>query len=369
MRLSPILSVYIGRTFLASFLGVLAFIIGLILLGDTLELMRRLSSRENATLGAVLTMALLKLPQMLHLVMPFAVMLGSMIALWRLSRSHELVAVRSAGVSVWQILAPVLGAAFLLGVIGVTVLNPLAAALHSRFEAMEDRFAIRDHGLLSLGEGGLWLRELQPDGESVMVVHAERVRQEGSELKLHDLSILYVGADKRFTHRIEAKGATLLDGTLRLHEAWDMRPGKPSRPVPTMEIATNLTPQRINDNFASPESISFWELPGYIEYFEASGFSAHRQRLHLQGLLSSPLLLCAMVLVAAAFALQPNLRSGGMLMRFGSGVLAALLFYFFSNVVQALGASQTLPLVLAAWAPPVVTALAGLALLFHFEDG
>jgi lipopolysaccharide export system permease protein len=317
----------------------------------------------------VLTMALLKLPQMLHLVMPFAVMLGCMIALWRLSRSHELVAARSAGVSVWQVLAPVLGAAFVLGVVEVTVFNPLAAALHSRFEALEDRFAIRDHGPLSLGEGGLWLRELQADGSSVMVVHARRVRQEASELRLHDLSILYIGADKRFTSRVEANSATLLDGVFRLQDAWDMQPGRPSVHVPTMEIATSLTPQRINDNFASPESISFWQLPEYIAYFEASGFSTHKQRLHFHGLLASPLLLCAMVLVAAAFALQPNLRSGGMLLRFGTGIVAALLFYFFSNVINALGASQTLPLALAVWAPPVVTALSGLALLFHFEDG
>ncbi len=369
MRLSTILSAYVGRTFLVSFLGVLAFIVGLILLGDTIELMRRLSSKENADIGTVLTMALLKLPQMLHLVMPFAVMLGCMVALWRLGRSHELVAVRSAGVSVWQILAPVLAAAFVLGVVEVTVFNPLASALHSRFEAYEDRFSIRDQGPLSLGEGGLWLRELQADGSSVMVVHAGRVRQDASELKLYDLSILFIGPDKRFKSRIEAKSATLLDGMFRLQDATDMQPGKASRPVPTMEIATNLTPQRINDNFASPESISFWQLPEYIAYFEASGFSAHKQRMYFHGLLASPLLLCAMVLVAAAFALQSNVRSGGMLLRLGTGVVAALLFYFFSNIVNALGASQTLPLVLAAWAPPVVTALSGLALLFHFEDG
>lgn len=353
---------------MSSFVMVLAFIVGLILLGDTLELLRRLANKPGAGFGTVMGMALLKLPHMLHLVMPFAVMLGSMIALWRLTRSHEMVAARSAGVSVWQVLAPVLAAAALVGVLEVTVFNPLAATLHSRFEAMEDRFAIRDHGLLSLGEGGLWLRERQEDGQ-VMVVHAERVRQEGAELKLQQISILFLSPDNRFTHRIEAATATLLDGVLRLQDVWELYPGRPSLRLDSELLGTSLTPTRINDNFASPESISFWELPEYIRYFEEAGFSAHKQRLHYQLLLASPLLLCAMVLVAAVFALQPNLRSGGALLRFGGGVLAGLLFYFFSNVINALGSSQTLPLVLAAWAPPTVTGMVGLALLFHFEDG
>ena len=82
MRLSTILSAYIGRTFLVSFLGVLAFIVGLILLGDTIELMRRLSSKDNADIGTVLTMALLKLPQMLHLAKRYNVLVRAILARW-----------------------------------------------------------------------------------------------------------------------------------------------------------------------------------------------------------------------------------------------------------------------------------------------
>lgn len=367
MRFSTILSGYIGRAFLGSFLAMLAFIIGLILLGDTIELMRRLAPKPDASVWTVLTMALFKLPHMVHVVLPFAVMLGSMVVFWRLTRSHELVVARAAGVSVWQFLAPVLALALTIGVLDVTVFNPLAAALHSRFEALEDSFSIRDSGPLSLGENGLWLREVTDD--NAVVVHARQVRQEGRDLRLKQISIIFMGDNNRFSHRIEAAEAVLSDGLFRLRDAYVMYPGKVPRHEDEFTVSTQLTPDRIEDNFASAESISFWDLPAYIEYFEQSGFSAHKQRLHYQALLASPLLLCAMVLVAAVFALQPNLRSGGMLRRFGGGVAAGLVFYFFSNVVNAMGSSQTLPLLLAAWSPPVLTGLAGLALLFHFEDG
>lgn len=367
MRLSTILSTYIGRAFLGSFFAVLVFIIGLILLGDTIELMRRLAPKQDATLWTVLMMTLFKLPNMVHVVLPFAVMLGSMVVFWRLTRSHELVVARAAGVSVWQFLAPVLALAAGIGVVDVTAFNPLAAALHSRFEQLEDNFSIRDAGPLSLSENGLWLREVD-DGKAV-VVHARQVRQDALDLKLKQISIIFMGDNGRFSHRIEAAEATLHDGLFQLRDSYIMYPGKVPQHEDEYQIRTQLTPDRIEDNFASAESISFWDLPGYIDYFEQSGFSAHKQRLHYQTLLASPLLLCAMVLLAAVFALQPNMRSGGMLRRFGGGVAAGLVFYFFSNVVNAMGASQTLPLVMAAWSPPALTGLAGLALLFHYEDG
>src|SRR3546814_3755319 len=61
-------------------------------------------------------------------------------------------------------------------------------------------------------------------------------------------------------------------------------------------------------SFASPEAMSFWELPEFIATLEAAGFSGHRHRLHYYTLLVYPLLLCSMVLIAAVFTLRVNRR-------------------------------------------------------------
>lgn len=368
MRLPTTFSVYMGRSFLASFAMVLAFIGGLILLFEVIELMRRSASRDDMGFSVILTMGLLKLPQMLHVVLPFAVMLGGMIAFWRLTRSQELVVARAAGVSVWQILGPVLVIVFGIGVLDVAAVNPLAAALHERFERMEDQLFSYDGNPLSLSENGLWLREVRDDGQ-VVVMHADQVRQEGPRLLLRQVTIfLFDGAD-RFSHRLEAEEARLADGRFLLSGAWEMHPGQPSERHDSYPLPTSLTLTKIHDNFSASESLSFWELPQFIEFFESSGFSAHRQKLYWQSLLASPLLSCAMLLVAAAFALNPNVRAGGALLRVIGGVGAGLLVYFFSNVAYALGVSAKLPLAMAAWSPPIVTSLLGLGLLFHLEDG
>jgi lipopolysaccharide export system permease protein len=129
-----------------------------------------------------------------------------------------------------------------------------------------------------------------------------------------------------------------------------------------------MTFDRIQESFASPETISFWDLPGFIRLMENAGFSATRHRLYWHRLLAGPLLVAAMVMLAATFSLRPPRRGGapGLII---AGVLSGFLLYFMSNVVAALGLSSSIPVVLAAWTPAGVSTLIAITLLLHLEDG
>ena len=136
----------------------------------------------------------------------------------------------------------------------------------------------------------------------------------------------------------------------------------------TVRIPTRLTIENIQDSFASPETMSFWELPEFIRILENAGFSAVKHRLYWHALLASPLLLVAMVLIAATFSLRPT-RRGGTLAWAASGLFFGFVLYFVTDIVFALGLSASIPAVLAAWTPATVTMLLGMTSLLHLEDG
>jgi lipopolysaccharide export system permease protein len=75
-----------------------------------------------------------------------------------------------------------------------------------------------------------------------------------------------------------------------------------------------------------------------------------------------------MVLLAATFTLR-HTRRGGTTYIIAGGVMTGFLLYFFSDVVFALGLSDSIPVTLAAWTPSGVAMLLGLAMLLHLEDG
>ena len=366
MRMSPTLSVYIGRQFLAGFAIVFLILVTLILTFDTVELMRRTAARPNITFATVMEMAFLKLPHMSQESFPFAALLGAMLVFWRLTRSHELVVTRGAGVSVWQFLLPVLLLAFLLGVFRVTVTNPLASAMLSRYESLEATILKGRKSLLALSESGLWLRQSSEGGQAV--VHSQHMFQQGPGVELRNVIIfLYEGTDA-FIGRIDAEKARLEDGFWHMSNAWVISPDTPPQFEKEYWLETDLTLNKIHESFSPPETMSFWALPEFIKTLEEAGFSAVRHRLHWHVLLATPLLMCAMVLIAATFTLR-HARRGGTTLIITGGVLTGFVLYFFSDIVFALGLSNSIPVTLAAWTPSGIATLLGLAMLLHLEDG
>lgn len=363
-QISWTLALYLGRAYLAAIGTVFAVLVTLAYSFDTVELLRRASGRAEATLDVVFAMSLLRLPSLSIKLIPFAALFGGMLALSRLTRSQELTVTRAAGVSVWQFLAPALALALLIGSFVVTVYNPLAAALLSRYEAIEAKALRGRASMLAVSGTGLWLREADAQGQ--VVVHALRVAQQGIEL--NDAILFYYDDADRFVKRIDAASALLKDGEWELHNALVSYPDRGGEAHAKLTAPTTLTFDRIQESFASPSTISFWQLPAFIATMEAAGFSALRHRMHFQALLAVPLLLCAMLLIAASFSLRLT-RRGGVGLLLASGVAVGFFLYFLIELVQPFGLNGSLPVPLAAWAPTGIFLMLGISLLFHLEDG
>ena len=367
MRISSTLSMYIGRHFLVSFLSCFMVFLFIVMLFDSIELLRRAASRPEISFTDVIEMAFFRLPHMGQETFPFAVLFGGMSAFWRLARTHELTITRAAGVSAWQFLLPVLSLAAALGIFHVTVLNPLASTMLTRFEQLEAIHLRGQENSLAVSQSGLWLRQANSVGQSV--VHSRAVLQQGTDVELTGVVVfVYEGTD-RFLERIDAEYARLEDGFWYMRNARVQKPEEGSAAYEEYWLETDLTLTKIQDSFAPPETMSFWALSDFIETLEEAGFSAIRHRLHLNALLASPLLMCAMVLIAATFTLRQSSRRGGATFVISMGVLTGFLLYFFSDVVYALGLSDNIPVTLAAWTPSGVATLLGLGMLLHLEDG
>jgi len=243
------------------------------------------------------------------------------------------------------------------------------AATVKRYDALWSTHAHGSASVLSINEDGLWLRQGGADGQTV--IHAARANADGTVL--YGATFLTFGSDGRPLTRIEADQAQLVPGAweLTLAKRWALEAANPeagARIEATVMLASDLTPDAIRDSFGKPSAIAIWSLPAYIAGLERAGFSARNHRVWLHTELALPLLLAAMVLVAAGFTMR-HARAGGT----GPLVLFALFggfgIFFLRNFAQVLGENGQIPILLAAWSPPVAATLLALGLLLHLEDG
>jgi len=364
------LSVYIVRQFAASVIGMLLALSGLVAMFDFIELLRRSASHPEATFGLVSQIAALRLPYVAMQILPFAVLLGGILCFWRLTRSSELIVARASGVSAWEFLtAPMLCAVF-FGVIAVALVSPISSVMLARAEAMDNIYLRTGGGPLALNGGQLWLRQsdrqLNPQG--VAIIHAYDVQLRGKQLTANRVSIFRLDDGDKLLNRIEATRATLAGGNWLLENARTIRPDQLPESPQQMNLPTDLTVNRVQESFASPDTLSIWALPGFISLLDRSGFSSIRHRLHFQALLALPLLCGTMSLVSAGFSMRPA-RRGGVAKMIGSGVAAGFTLFVVSKIAEEIGQSGALPVALAAWAPAASGLMLAVALLLHTEDG
>ncbi|MEZ5786088.1 MAG: LPS export ABC transporter permease LptG [Xanthobacteraceae bacterium] len=356
---------YFGWRFLSALLLIFAGAFALVALVDYIEMVRRTSGESGAPALVIAAISLARVPQIMEILLPFAVLVGAMISYVNLSRRLELVIARAAGVSAWQFITPALLVAFVFGAVATTVYNPVAAYLKEQSKRLEVKYGgrLQQIGLQATGSG-FWVRQKSVTGQSI--INAATSSDQG--VRLGGITVFVFDNNNHFSERIEAMTATLKDGYWQLADVRRYPVNSPPVISPDYELSTNLTIEQVRESFATPETVSFWELPFFIELADHAGLTAAGYKLQYQKLLSRPALLVAMVLVAAAFSLG-FFRFGGVQKMVLCGIAAGFFLYVLSKVADDLSKAELLHPIAAAWLPIVIGTFTGLIPLLYQEDG
>ncbi len=353
---------YFSARFLRTILAVFGTVFALVYTLDFVELMRRAGDAEGATPALLAQLALFRTPAVAEQIFPFAVLFGSMAALLQLSRRLELVVARAAGISAWQFLQPGVLVALLIGAVSVGAYNPLSAHLKQKASELEARIFAKTAKTIS--DQDLWIRQRSVDGQAI--IRADRAIENSTTLS--GVTVFTFDEAGGFQERVEATQAVLREGYWELTEARVVSLDAEPQVYGSFLLASNLEPSQVRQRFTPPESVPFWELNDVIARTERAGLDATRYRLQHDMLTARPLLLVAMVLVAASVSLR-FFRFGGVARMVLGGVAAGFLLYVATELMEDLGASGLIGPAIAAWFPAVVGSLLGTLALLYQEDG
>jgi lipopolysaccharide export system permease protein len=374
---------YVFRECLMALLLTLGVMVLAIVLVDVVEEMRDIGRRTQISIITALQLSLMKTPRLILETLPFATLVGSIMTFSQLSRRSEIPAIRASGVSAWRFLGPAMVLAIGIGVVMVTVLDPLATRLNERFDAERERLINPRATATPDAVDGVWLSQgdlAAGAGDSVSVenpdaqaiINARRVVGRGQALE--DVTFYYFrpgpkgGEDREFTHRIDAKRAELTSGFWQLQDVIYNRPGSKVERMDRLAVPTNLRNDTLLSRFASAETIPFWDLPAFIRDGRNAGMEVDAYVLKLHTLLAMPVFMLAMSLIGAVVCLRLA-RSGGLSRLIGAGALAGFVLFFATRVAAGMSSSGAAPPEAAAWCPPLFALFAVLTLLAHAEDG
>ena len=353
------LAFYMVRLFVTRSLAVLIALVLILLTLDLLGESGKILAVPGNTDADLWRYAGLRLPILLSRFLPFSVLLGTLIAFVGLNQNSEVVAMKAAGLSAHQILAPLVLAS--IGIAAVLfAFNELVVVNSTRaVTAWSDN----DYKPVPPSSGmvsNIWVM----NGDDL--VHAGIAGGRPFEAQRVEVFDRAGGVLQR---EIRAARATPLpNGDWRLDQVkiYDANMNV-IRQLPTMNALQGLTANQLTLAKVEPTELPYWTLKKRIAELDAGGRPDDEARAGLAHKIAGPLSTLLMPLLAAiaAFGLA---RSGQVLLRAVIGMALGFAYFVVDNFSLAMGNAGTYPPLIAAWAPFLLFLLIGETVLIRTEE-
>ncbi|SNS19852.1 lipopolysaccharide export system permease protein [Sphingomonas laterariae] len=351
---------YMAKKFVLTSLGVLT---ALVLILQTLDLLGE-SGNILAYPGngepQLWQYVSLRIPQLIQRFLPFAVLLGAIITFVTLNQNSEIIAMKAAGVSAHQILAPLILASLFIAGLSLAFNERIVAratATLTAWEAADYGPIPKDRGVVS----NVWVR----DGDDL--IHADQASGRGAAVQLTGVEV-YDRIGGTLETIIRAQSARYDRGGWLLHDVrrFDVQRGVETT-LPSLTVARGVTPDRFTLANVDADERNFAELRVAIADLQAAGRPTEALEAGLWHKLSGPLSSALMPLLAAvaAFGLA---RSGHLFVRAVIGMALGFAYFVADNFALAMGNIGAYPPMLAAWGPPILFFLIGETVLIRTEE-
>lgn len=362
LRVPGLLDLYVSRKFLGLLglvLAALAAAAFLLLfferLGETLA--------GGKPLGLLLRHAGFRLPGFLAYLLPAAVLAAALLALGFLARTNEATAMKTAGISAYRSVLPVLVLAAAASLLAFAVQERIVPAAEARAEAAWSEIngrPARTYGYLNRH----WVLGRSGD----RVYHFDYVDPVSSVIGR--LSVFDIDAGRWvLARRSFAERAALEDGAVSFRDGWIreftaaagpsfVRPASGRIPLAEGKTAF-LGPAR------EPAQMTLGELGRYAAEVRRLGFPASRLRAELAQKTALPFVSLVMALLAVPFGFWMGRK--GTLVGIGLSVAVAMAYWGTFAVFRSLGLTGALTPFLGAWGANLLFGLAGVIGMFRLR--
>ncbi len=340
-----ILDRYIRNHVISATLLVVLILVGV---ESFIEFIGQLSSIGKAHFGIlqVLFYVSMQLPSDLYQLFPMAGFLGSLMGLGRLASSSQLIVMRSAGVSIAQIVWSVIKAAVIMIVVVTFIGEWLAPKL--QFNA----YKIRSQALLHAPKGlqslnGVWLRQ----GNSFVSIGILKSPRHVYQVMRYNFT-----PDHRLLSASFAQEGVLEKGHWELYGIRKTIFGKHSikvKKIAKQPLGLMFKPLLLLQSRKKVDQESVLGLLGNIRYRDKTGLTSSRYKFALWQRIFQPLTTIVMICLGIPFIFG-SLRTASTGLRVITGIIVGFGFYMLNQFFGPITLLYQFPPLLAAMLPTVL---------------
>ena len=296
------------------------------------------------------------LPQFALESFPAGALIGALLGIGMLARSHELTVMRASGMSKLRLGAAVLASAALLVAIALLIGEFLAQPLG---QLADEQKAIAKYSNMSFAGAGAWIR----DGDTIL-----SVQNRSSAAEFGGMLIFELTPDNRLAAIARAERATAAGP-----QSWLLRNYAESRFVDDSVTSQRVAQQPLHTaagadflrlvNTDSAE-LSLRTLYKAIRYLRANNLESEQYEIAFWSRVARTVGILVAVLFALPFGFG-SLRTASLSARATFGVALGIVYVFLQRLVESGTQVFNLDPLLLAWVPTALLALAALVMIWR----
>jgi len=355
------LTLYLAKMFALRIIAVLTMLVLVLLMLDLLGKSGDILAVNGNGNAEIWQYAALRAPQLAARFLPYSVLLATIITLAGLNQNSEVIAMKAAGMSAHQILAPLLLSGMVVAMISfafnervVTRANATLSAWENvDYGAVPDDPATRGNVYFSDGRNILMAASASGRGEQTVLTSVTFYERDDNDMIVRQLragSASFVGPGWRLV------GASAFSvASAQLQEVGDV------------VVAPGVTLGQVELGRVNPDAETLSQLSRSIEALESSGRRTSELEAKWWHKIAGPLSAMLMPLLGAVagFGLA---RSGNLFVRAVIGMALGFAYFVVDNAALAMGSFGGYPPLLAAWAPFFLFLLVGETVLVRTEE-
>lgn len=358
---SRTLTLYLAKMFVVRIFAVLVMLVLVLMMLDLLSTSGDILAAEGNGQSELWTYVSLRIPQLIARFLPYSVLLATLITLVTLNQNSEVVAMKAAGLSAHQVLAPLLLTALAISVISFGFNERVVTRATATLKAWE----ASEYGAVPEA-ADLRANVYLTDGKEVLT--AASLNGRGEQIEMTDVTWYRRGNTNLIVEQARSAKATYAGPGWKMEDVriFDVEAAT-ERQAESLIVAKQVTPAQIELESVDPDAEGFFELSDSIEAYEAAGRRTSELRGKWWHKLSGPLSAVLMPLLGAvaAFGLA---RSGQVFVRALIGMALGFAYFVVDNMAIAMGNFGGYPPLLAAWAPFFLFLLIGETVLVRTEE-
>ena len=358
---SRVLTVYLAKMFAVRIVAVLAMLVLVLMMLDLLGKTGDILAVEGNGEAELWTYASLRVPQLIAQFLPYSVLLATIITLAGLNQNSEVIAMKAAGLSAHQILAPLL----LIGVIVAGISFAFNERVVTRAAATLKAWEAVDYAEVP-DDPGTRTNVYFNDGNDVLM--ASTAAGTAERTVLNDVTFYERDDNGMIVRQASADRATFAAPGWRLENArmFDVATAQTSE-VETLTVAPGVEIGQVELRRVDPDAETLPQLSRSIETLKRADRRTSELEAKWWHKLSGPLSAVLMPLLGAVagFGLA---RSGNLFIRAVIGMALGFAYFVVDNAALAMGSFGGYPPLIAAWAPFFLFLFVGETVLIRTEE-